>query len=124
MFSRRADIAADHEPHLMHIGYHIVNRVDGVVEYGRSYSETGAHCREQGLNKKSIGICMIGFDQFSVPQWDNLKTQVRTLSMQFADLVVIGHRDVSSRKYCPGFSVADWGKHNYKPKPEDIWRKK
>ena len=40
------------------IGYHYVIGLDGMIEYGRPITETGAHVK--GHNKGSIGICYIG----------------------------------------------------------------
>lgn len=119
-FARTATVAPYQRPDLKHIGYHIINRIDGKVEYGRSFRETGAHCREQRMNHVSIGICMIGFDRFTAAQWDNLRTQIHALRMSFGELVVVGHRQMNPLKSCPCFDVTEWISNGYQPNTDNI----
>jgi N-acetylmuramoyl-L-alanine amidase len=96
-------------PALKSIGYHFVIYLDGSVHPGRDISEIGAHAA--GANANSIGICMIGTDDFTVGQWDALKTLVRKLRKEHGPASVIGHRDIPGvKKTCPGFDVAKWFK--------------
>lgn len=53
------------------IGYHYVIDQDGTIEPGRSEEVIGAHC--EGHNHDSLGICLIGVNQFTTAQWDSLK---------------------------------------------------
>ena len=87
------------------IGYHYVIGVDGIVETGRPEYWMGAHAK--GHNKKSIGICLIGTDDFSEDQWCSLKILVSKMICKYQDAKVIGHNEVSS-KTCPGFDVQEW----------------
>ncbi len=87
------------------IGYHYVICVGGDIEPGRPVDIVGAHA--QGHNAQSIGICMIGMDKFTLPQWEALQGLVFELTGKFSDAVVIGHREVS-KKLCPGFDVRSW----------------
>lgn len=52
------------------IGYHYVICRSGLVLTGRHVDEIGAHA--QGFNKKSLGICLVGIDQYTSQQWDAL----------------------------------------------------
>ena len=59
------------------IGYHYVIRIDGTPEKGRPEYWQGAHAK--GHNKDSIGICLIGTDEFNDRQWATLKFYVKML---------------------------------------------
>lgn len=106
-------------PELAAIGYHFVIAISGLVLTGRHLEEVGAHA--QGYNQKSIGICMVGTDQYSGVQWAALAGVVSTLQKLYPDARVLGHRDLSPDldgdgvveshewlKTCPGFNVATW----------------
>jgi N-acetyl-anhydromuramyl-L-alanine amidase AmpD len=47
---------------------------------------------------------MIGTDEFSDEQWAVLKDLIPKKMIQYKDIEVIGHNQVS-KKYCPGFDV-------------------
>ena len=131
-FSRDMMIAPLHEPRLKHIGYHFVIGTNGALWNGRSVVEAGAHAA--GHNQRSIGICLIGTDKFTAPQWQMLRgnvcamvallararhdveaprtvpnqEQARALATRL-EIRILGHRDLPSvKKACPGFAVADW----------------
>src|SRR5690625_2478479 len=42
------------------VGYHAVIRRDGTLELGRDWDDIGAHAREGGFNRTSIGVCLVG----------------------------------------------------------------
>lgn len=115
------------------IGYHYVildgNRVDwqrdGELERGRSLTEPGAHA--YGVNRHSIGICLVG-DGDRVPwtmaQRNSLLYVVERTCHQFSIPIrrVVGHREierlgarhpnkepVTTTKSCPGLANdVDW----------------
>jgi len=103
------------------IGYHFgieLVKSQSVYEIlvGRMPNETGAHCTHSGMNRKSIGICMIGnFDEY-LPS-DALLIRLRKFTLGLMNLLdippenVIGHRDAG---LMDGF---DWRKGEYKSCP-------
>lgn len=117
---RRTDAARlAFNPKLFAIGYHWVIDCDGRLDTGRNIEEIGAHVA--GHNKESIGICLVGIDQFTTRQFEALHSLVRELKNRYPSAKVCGHRDLSpdlngdgkitSNEYiktCPGFTVADW----------------
>lgn len=87
------------------IGYHYVIRRNGQVERGRPVERMGAHC--SGHNKDSIGICLVGRDEFAPEQMEILKQLVSDLRAQHrSEMTVHGHCEFSS-KTCPNFDVKD-----------------
>jgi N-acetylmuramoyl-L-alanine amidase len=92
------------------IGYHFgIEKIDNVYEIlvGRMMDEKGAHCIQQGMNNKSIGICCIGnFDDELPPQkqMELCIKLVRSLMNIFniSRENVVGHREYASYKSCPG----------------------
>lgn len=105
-FERMPQWRALQQPALTSIGYHFVIYTDGEVVKGRHIDEVGAHVR--GYNAHSLGICLIGRDQFSAAQWDSLKELVETFQAQFPGVNVLGHRQVNPDKTCPNFDVPEW----------------
>jgi len=106
-------------PDLVAIGYHFVIYRNGVVVTGRAEQEMGAHVK--GYNQKSLGICLIGIDQYSPEQWQSLRELIVLLLKRYPDARIVGHRDLSPdrngngvvepaewTKTCPGFDVAEW----------------
>lgn len=117
-FKRNEELAGHHMPHLKSIGYHHAIYTSGAVANGRRYCETGAHAldlrypkgdgRRYRWNNESIGVCMIGTDQFSFEQWESLRILVQASKKEFPGLKVIAHHQVNAHKTCPGFDVAAW----------------
>lgn len=110
------------------IGYHYVIELDGTVQPGRPLSEAGAHCREQGYNHRSIGICYVGGldrngkakDTRTMAQRKAMHELVYNLMDLYPITEVIGHRDASPDlngdgkitknewvKECPCFDVKE-----------------
>lgn len=90
------------------IGYHYgIEMIDGSVEIlvGRSMSMAGAHA--PGANNTSLGICIVGNFEESMPDvniWIKASFFVRDL-LKFFKLpidAVVGHRDVTPGRTCPG----------------------
>lgn len=94
------------------IGYHYGIELVGQyyeILMGRLPGETGAHCKEQGMNRKSLGICCVGnFDMIEPPpgQFQKCLNLVRHLMALYnipSDRV-LGHRELATYKSCPGRS--------------------
>ncbi len=112
---------------LWSIGYHYVIHVDGAVVQGRTLSEVGAHCAIGSMNYKSVGICMIGRDKFTQPQWDKLRELVTDVSILIGRgerAPLHGHRDFDRAKTCPGFDVQTWVSRSLEPDPEWICKER
>lgn len=118
-FRRNPRLIGYNMPHLKSFGYHFFIPLNGAVSIGRGLIEVGAHAK--GFNLRSIGVCMVGTDKFTVAQWDSLRGNISGLLKQFPQARVCGHRDLSPDldgdgtvephewlKTCPGFNVAGW----------------
>lgn len=128
-FKRNAAAAEGWNPTLRHLGYHWVIYTNGGLASGRHADEVGAHAR--GLNARSLGLCLVGTDQFSVAQWIQLRSQVDHLATRHRIRLqpateangwrgVCGHRDTGANKRCPGFDVAQWLAAGMEPQPANI----
>lgn len=130
-FHRSDNFRARQNPGLSAIGYHFVIARDGLVLTGRHLDEVGAHAKN--FNTKSIGVCLVGIDQYTPEQWDALAGVVtaqiarlcqrngpgdrrdplsRPAAVRLAaerGIAILGHRDLPHvAKTCPGFDVATW----------------
>lgn len=89
------------------VGYHFVITRDGTIEPGRPLSKAGAHV--SGANYDSIGICLIGKNDFKPHQFEALRDLVAALKAQFGGLSVFPHNVFPSAKKqgktCPNFDV-------------------
>jgi len=93
------------------IGYHYVIGLDGMIEYGRPITETGAHVKNH--NKGSIGICYIGGldsvtktakDTRTPEQIATLLELLRVLKKLHPNATIHGHNEFSA-KACPCFDA-------------------
>lgn len=92
------------------IGYHFgIELIDNEYHIlaGRPLNVAGAHCKEEGMNKKAIGFCFVGnYDEAPPPSIMLVKgtAYIKGLMDEFniipAD--VRGHRDYATYKSCPG----------------------
>jgi len=99
------------------VGYHIVVRRDGTIEFGRPISQAGAHAR--GYNSNSIGVCWVGGVNDDMDPENNMtEIQEQELWCVIDNLInvydiprenVVGHRDLPEvTKACPSFDVKEW----------------
>ena len=96
--------------HWNDIGYHWgIEYINGTYEVlmGRSCVMEGAHCRQGGMNRTSIGICLVGnFDLEPPPdkQWRRAVKLVKWLKSIYhiPAANVQGHREYAPYKTCPG----------------------
>lgn len=100
------------------IGYHYVIYRDGSIHTGRPLSEEGAHCKEGGHNKHSIGVCYIGGlatdgktpkDTRTPEQKKALTSLLKELKAKFPNATIHGHREFvcNNRNHgkCPGCAM-------------------
>jgi hypothetical protein len=77
---------------------------DGKVQDGRPIENWGSHCL--GRNHDSIGICLIGIDEFSPAQLSTLLDLLEDLCIEHEIYPesIYGHYEFSN-KSCPNFDV-------------------
>ena len=93
------------------IGYHFVVRRTGEIEVGRPLEEVGAHVVNH--NRHSIGICYEGgldavgrkVDTRTPAQVKALRELVERMHARFPKALIVGHRDLDSKKKCPCFDA-------------------
>lgn len=119
-FQREEEAIARFNSAYPYIGYHAVIDVYGRIHSGRGENEVGAHA--VGHNAHSLGVCLMGTDQFTVEQWISLKAVVQDWQRRFGDMRVRGHREVNSHKECPGFDTGHWIAGGMEPLPGHVWR--
>jgi len=89
------------------IGYHKIICRDGTIENGRPVYWVGAHTK--GKNNESIGICLIGRNNFTKNQFTSLKSILIEWRKKYPNLIIKGHRDaINTHKTCPNFNVTQW----------------
>ena len=93
------------------IGYHKIILRNGKVENGRPEYWTGAHVK--GLNEISLGVCLIGRNNFTKKQFTSLKKILIEWKKKYINSIILGHRDsTKTKKICPNFDVKLWCKEN------------
>ena len=100
--------------HIMHLnfgwdglGYHKIIDQHGEIHNGRPEYWIGAHVK--GLNENSLGVCLIGKENFSKAQLKSLKLILNEWKNKYPQAKVLGHRDsIKTKKTCPNFDVIKW----------------
>ena len=89
------------------IGYHKVILRSGEIENGRPEYWVGAHVK--GENDVSLGVCLIGRDEFTNEQFSSLKTVLEIWKSKYSKAKIIGHSNIeNTNKTCPNFDVITW----------------
>lgn len=86
------------------IGYHAVIRRSGLVERGRPEYWTGSHVG--GKNSISLGVCLIGKDEFTDEQFNSLHNLLDEWGVKYPEAEVVSHYELDSRKTCPNYDAA------------------
>lgn len=77
-----------------------------VVKYGRGLKERQAHCYQEGMNTKSIGILVVGNYDKTEPDgelWRFCVKVAREINKEFPEIKHKGHREIKGvHKSCPG----------------------
>ncbi len=104
------------------VGYHLAVELAtdaaGFSHYemlmGRPFSSPGAHCKQEGMNRKSLGVCFVGdYDRTPPPEEMLHFAAWRLVALCAAYDIPIdrqhirGHGELATHKTCPGkaFSV-------------------
>ena len=89
------------------VGYHRIICRDGSVQNGRPDFWIGAHVK--GFNEVSLGVCLIGRNNFTNAQFNSLENLLREWKNDYPAAVICGHCDFDyTDKTCPNFDVAKW----------------
>ena len=87
------------------VGYHRVICRDGCVQNGRPDYWIGAHVK--GFNEASLGVCLIGRNNFTDAQFNALENILREWKNDYPAAEICGHCDFEyTDKSCPNFDVA------------------
>ena len=91
------------------IGYHKIIKRSGKIENGRPEYWIGAHVK--GKNEISLGVCLIGRDNFTKNQFKSLERVLRKWKQLYPNAKIVGHRDTGkTKKTCPNFDIKSWSK--------------
>ena len=78
----------------------VMDCTDGMVEFGRSEEEIGAHV--EGYNANSIGVCLIGQGNYSELQMETARGLiVDKLLKKYPAAKLVGHYELNPDKTCP-----------------------
>lgn len=102
-------------------GYHFFIDKKGNIFRGREENQRGSHCKEEGMNYKSLGICLEGCYQQHKNQTEKQVPQsqleaLTNLTKYLMDKYNIGvdrvkkHHDYAQYKLCPG-NYFPWDKY-------------
>jgi N-acetylmuramoyl-L-alanine amidase len=87
------------------IGYHKVIKRNGKIENGRPEFWIGAHT--YGLNDKSLGVCLIGRNNFTKKQFNSLRNILIGWKKIYTNAKILGHCEaIKTKKTCPNFDVS------------------
>lgn len=105
-------------------GYHYVIQRDGKLQRGRPVNIRGAHAKENGHNKYSIGVAFVGgfncpsntpnpdkflsSDSFTSEQWNTYSMFVESFYTVWPGGQAWGHSDTDQGKIDPGFDVQQY----------------
>ena len=113
-FKGDADISLIKQWHLQRgfndVGYHYYIRRSGQIQQGRKENINGAHCRDMGMNRKSLGICFEGhhnFEDWTPQQIESFYPFIKELLEKYSIPVenILGHRETGANKDCPGTKI-------------------
>ena len=94
------------------IGYHKVIKRSGKVENGRPEYWIGAHVKSK--NDISLGVCLIGKNNFTKNQFISLKRVLKKWEKSYPNAKIVGHKDTGyTKKTCPNFDVKTWVKDKF-----------
>ena len=88
------------------IGYHYFIEHNGTIKVGRMETETGAHCRADNMNSKSLGIALAGDftrEEPTAQQKRSLNRLIGSIKQRYQIESILGHGEVEGASTdCPG----------------------
>lgn len=111
-----------HNSQLHAIGYHFIIYTNGAIATGRHLDESGQHTKTHNL--KTIAICLIGTDKFTLDQFEALRDLVSLLTRDkhHPRAKVAGCSELPGEEpNSPGFSVSVWRENGMQPLPDHIF---
>lgn len=104
------------------IGYHwILEKINNkwVWNEGRKENVSGAHCKEQNMNFKSIGICVVGNFDVEIPTpeiYQLVADKCKDIMKRWTINAIETHNKYATYKSCPGnnFKIEEVIKRVYK----------
>ena len=107
------------------IGYQYLLTPNGYIYQGRPDKMHGAHAKEQGINKKSLGICLVGnFDKIkpTLEQENSLIELLRAKMKEYKIPLekIVPHRYFANYKSCFGKLLSDDWARNLVKRDEKI----
>ena len=94
------------------ISFNFEQNINGKIENGRPEYWIGAHVK--GKNESSLGVCLIGRDEFTVEQFNSLKIILKTWKNIYPKANILGHCNTGNTdKTCPNFDVKTWAKDKF-----------
>ena len=110
------DAAAIRRFHVEHrkfvdVGYHfLVERAGGELRavFGRSFFLPGAACREQGMNRHAVHVCVVGKFDKHAPDDELIEFLARRVcapmieTFDITPMRIVPHREFTPYKTCPG----------------------
>jgi len=93
------------------IGYHFLIEPSGKIKVGRAEDTPGAHCYQQLMNYRSLGVCLTGNFDIEKPtqaQWKSLRKLANSLASKYniPETKIVGHRYFAP-KSCPGTNISN-----------------
>lgn len=113
------------------IGYHAGVELAGSsyeVFLGRPWDVVGAHCKSHGMNRISLGVCIVGNFDDAPPSDEMLDVAARYVILPWMRIFGIEpaavrfHRDWAPDRSCPGkmFTRELLAKHIHGVMPDDV----
>ena len=94
------------------IGYHKIIKRSGKIENGRPEYWIGAHVK--GKNNISLGVCLIGRNNFTKKQFKSLEKVLKNWKLLYPKAKIVGHKDTGNTlKTCPNFDVITWSRNKF-----------
>ena len=106
-----------------HVGYQYMIFGNGEVRQYRKDTEEGAHCKEQSMNFKSIGICLIGDFDKETPSNKQIQSLKELMQHKLLSFGISSDKIFPHRKFAINSATGLPYKSCYGNKLPDDWAK-